>query len=184
MSRNRKRLVLLVSLIMIVLLLDQISKQWIIDNLYRGETIEPIPVLSDYFQLTYSQNNGAAFGFLPQAGDLFLVIAIFVVIALIIYYPRIPDEAIITRVATALVCGGALGNVVDRVRHEHVVDFIHYQIPGIISNVSNIADHAIVFGVLLILLDSWLLERNARKQEKESMIITAPETNSEHDNHI
>jgi signal peptidase II len=184
MSRNRKRLILLVSLILVVLLLDQVSKQWIIDNLHRGESIEPIPVLSDYFQLTRSYNNGAAFGFLPQASDLFLVVAIVVVISLLIYYPRIPDEATITRIATGLVCGGALGNVVDRVRHEHVVDFIHYQIPGIISNVSNIADHAIVLGVFLILLDSWLLERNAHKQEKETMMIAAPDTNSEHENRI
>jgi signal peptidase II len=61
-----------------------------------------------------------------------------------------------------LICGGALGNVLDRLQHGFVVDFIHYQIPGVISNVSNLADHAIVLGVILIYVDSWLMDRKGK----------------------
>ena len=83
------------------------------------------------------------------------------------FYDQIPDEAQITRIATGLICGGALGNAVDRIRHEHVVDFIHYQIPGVISNVSNLADHAIVFGVALILIESWRVDREEQKRKEQ-----------------
>ena len=61
--------------------------------------------------------------------------------------------------ATGIVVGGAIGNVIDRLQHGHVIDFIHYQIPGFVSNVSNLADHAIVGGVLLIIGESFWRER-------------------------
>jgi len=137
---------------------DQLTKRLVLAELDFGETAQPIPALVPLFQITLSYNTGAAFGFLPQAGDIFLVIAVIVIIAMIIFYPRLPDSARITRYGIGLVSGGALGNAVDRLDHGAVVDFIHYTIPGVISNVSNLADHAIVFGVLLILIESWRTE--------------------------
>jgi len=150
----RKWMILLI-MIALTLVVDQGTKQIIITQLYVGESVQPIPMLAPVFQITRSENTGAAFGFLSQASDIFLVIAIIVVIAMIAFYPRIPDKARITRYATGLVCGGALGNALDRLEHGAVIDFIHYTIPGVISNVSNLADHAIVFGVILILFESW-----------------------------
>lgn len=149
-------------LVLLIVSVDQISKRWIVDHLIPGEILQPIPALSAVFRITLSQNTGAAFGFLPQAADLFLIIAIIVMIAMIYLYPRIPQGATITRIAAGLVVGGALGNALDRLQYGYVVDFINYQIPGIISNVSNLADHAIVFGVILIFLDSWRMERAAK----------------------
>src|SRR5262245_36871103 len=101
----------------------------VVHDLVVGETRRLIPVLSPFFQITRSQNTGAAFGFLPQAGDLFLLIALIVVLGLLFFYPRIAPEAWITRIATGMICGGALGNAVDRIIYGNVVDFIHYQIP-------------------------------------------------------
>ncbi len=154
------RWIMLLAVISVVLLVDQVTKRLVVDNLSIGETYRPIPSLSPFFQLTRSQNTGAAFGFLAQAGDVFLVIAIIVVLAMLYFYPRIPDEARISRIATGFICGGALGNALDRIEYGHVVDFIHYQIPGVISNVSNLADHAIVLGVILIFIESWRSERS------------------------
>jgi signal peptidase II len=166
---NTRRLLRVAVIIFGVLALDQISKQLVIDNIAAGDTRDPIPALADYFQLTHSANTGAAFGIFANAGDFFLVLAIIVVLAMLYYYPHLPENATITRLATGLVCGGALGNAIDRIHHGYVIDFIHYQIPGVISNVSNIADHAIVGGVILILIDSYLLERTERRdQEAES----------------
>lgn len=150
----RKWVVLFV-MIALTLAVDQATKRIIIAQLQLGESVQPIPALAPVFQLTRSENTGAAFGFLAHASDIFLIIAIIVVIAMIAFYPRIPASARITRYATGLVCGGALGNAIDRIDHGAVIDFIHYTIPGVISNVSNLADHAIVFGVLLILFESW-----------------------------
>ncbi len=166
MSVRVKRWLLLIVLIGGVVAVDQMSKQHVIDSLLVGETVELVPALAPYFQITRSYNTGSAFGFLPEAGDLFLIIAVIVVIGLVLFYERIPDEASITRIATGLVCGGALGNAIDRIRHEHVVDFIHYRIPDVISNISNLADHAIVLGVILIFIDSLRLERAERRAAK------------------
>lgn len=158
----------LVIVVGVVLAVDQLSKRQVVQTLAVGQSVQPIPALSTLFQLTRSQNTGAAFGFLPQAGDIFLVIAAVVVIAMLYFYPRIPPGARWTQLATGLVCGGALGNALDRLQYGHVVDFIHYQIPGVISNVSNLADHAIVFGVLLLLIDGWRQERTEARPKGDA----------------
>lgn len=173
MSQNLRRWLLLLVTTGVVLGIDQITKRLVVDSMLLGETRRPIEFLAPLFQITRSFNTGAAFGFIPGASDLFLIIAIVVVIGLFFYYPRIPNEAKITRFATGLVCGGALGNAVDRLTYDHVVDFIHYQIPNVISNVSNLADHAIVLGVLLIVYDSWRLERLEKRREAILAEVTA-----------
>jgi signal peptidase II len=161
MNPSIRNWLLLIVTILIVLAVDQLTKGWIVQNIAPGDSRQPIAALSDFFQITHSANTGAAFGLFSQSGDLFLVIAVVVVGAMIYFYPRLPLDAGFTRVAIGLICGGALGNALDRLNYGHVVDFIHYQIPGVISNVSNLADHAIVLGVIIVLIDSWRLEHPA-----------------------
>ncbi len=145
----------LFGVIALVLLVDQVSKKWVLNQMFFGETLQPIPALVPYFQLTLTENRGAAFGFLPQASDIFLVIALIVIVAMVFFYPRLPARAWATRIGMGLIGGGALGNALDRLQYGAVIDFIHYQIPGLISNVSNLADHAILLGVIIILIQSW-----------------------------
>ncbi|MBC8099444.1 MAG: signal peptidase II, partial [Armatimonadetes bacterium] len=137
-----------------VLAADQLSKAWIVGRLALGETRQPIPALAPYFQITYSANTGAAFGLLPGVGDIIMLIAVAVVLGMLYFYPRIPAQPPWTRLAIGLICGGALGNVLDRLQYGYVVDFIHYQIPGVVSNVSNLADHAIVLGVIVVIIEN------------------------------
>ena len=144
-----------------VLLVDQISKRLIVSNLALYESVQPLPALYPYFQITRSFNTGAAFGFLANtgfSGVLFLGVALVVTVALLWNYVQLPPGALWSRFAIALVIGGALGNAIDRVLYGHVVDFIHYQIPNLISNVSNLADHAIVLGVVLMIITSWQMD--------------------------
>lgn len=159
MGRVGRSWLVLILIIAAVLVIDQATKRIVINTMRVGESRQPIPALVPYFQITRSENTGAAFGFLPQGGDVFLIIAVIVVSAMIYFYPRVPAQARLTQAAIGLICGGALGNALDRLEHGPVIDFIHYQIPGVLSNVSNLADHAIVLGVCLIFLDSWLAER-------------------------
>ncbi|MEO8394685.1 MAG: signal peptidase II [Chloroflexota bacterium] len=175
-SMIRKWLFLLV-IVALVLLLDQVTKQLVITHLRLGETFRPIPALTPFFQITRSENTGAAFGFLTQSSDLFLVIALVVVAIMLVYYPRLPEGVWLTRFAMGLVVGGALGNAFDRVSHGAVIDFIHYQIPGIVSNVSNLADHAIVLGVLIIVAQSW--RSDVAKDRAALPEATDPESESE-----
>lgn len=173
--RNRKitRWISLIVIIAATILIDQLTKAWVLANLVPGESVQPIPALFPLFQLTYSRNTGAAFGFLPQAGDIFLVIAVVVVAVMLFLFPRVPADQHITRWSMGLVIGGALGNALDRLQHGAVIDFIHYQIPGVISNVSNLADHAIVFGVIIIFIMSWRTDAAQKRAEQET---NAPET--------
>ncbi len=146
-----------------VLLADQASKALVVARLLPGQSFAPLPALASVFRITYSQNRGAAFGILPVAADFFLLIAFVFVIVLLWHYPRLAVSGPLTRFASGCICGGALGNAADRLQHGLVIDFIHYQIPGLVSNVSNLADHAIVLGALLLLLESWLPARRRQK---------------------
>lgn len=175
MTKSRSWL-LLVFIIGVVLLLDQVTKRAVVDHLHVGQTVRLVPALSPFFQITHSQNTGAAFGFLPQAGDIFLVIAVVVVVAMLVYYRRIAETDTLSRVAIGLICAGAIGNALDRLEYGHVVDFIHYQIPGVISNVSNIADHAIVIGVILLFIESWRSERRENSAVAEAVEGDAADT--------
>lgn len=150
-----------------MVIVDQISKQIVVRSLAPGESITPIPGLGSLLEITYIQNTGAAFGFLPQAGPLFLLIALVTVATMFSIYSRVPEKALLTRIAIGLICGGALGNVMNRLQYGAVIDFIHYQIPGVFSNVSNLADHAIVIGVILVFLSSWQSESSGVARDED-----------------
>ncbi|MBZ0292246.1 MAG: signal peptidase II [Anaerolineae bacterium] len=161
----RKWIVLLV-VVLGLLALDQWTKLAVIDHLALYETIQPIPALAPFFQITHTENLGAAFGFLPEARGFFVIVAVVVAVAMAYFYPRV--ETWVSRVAIGMICAGALGNGLDRIQRGVVTDFIHYQIPGLISNVSNIADHALVLGVITILLESWIRDRQKAASETDA----------------
>ncbi len=150
------------------LFIDQFTKYLARENLDLYESVQPIKPLGNFFQFTRTFNTGSAFGFLPEAGDIFLILAVVIIAAMLYFYPRIPEEALLTRLGTGLIVGGALGNALDRIQFEYVIDFIHYRIPGIISNVSNLADHAIVLGVTLLFIDNWRMDQQRQLAEQDT----------------
>jgi signal peptidase II len=160
---------LLLVTVAVTLTIDQITKQWVVTNLIMYESIEPIPAIGAFFRITRSFNTGAAFGLLSNASDIFLVIAVVIVAAMFWFYPRLPDGRWHVRVAMGLVAGGALGNAIDRLVYGHVVDFVNLRIPGVFSNVSNLADHAIVGGVLVIMIDGILRDRAEKKAARDAV---------------
>lgn len=155
MRPTRIHWAVLITIVGMILAVDQATKMLVESRLAPGETIAPIAALSEFFRITHSQNTGAAFGLLPQFGDIISVIAVCVSIGMVVAHARMPAGQWGKRIAMALVIGGALGNVIDRLRVGYVIDFINYRIPGVISNVSNLADHAIVLGVILLLILTW-----------------------------
>jgi signal peptidase II len=132
--------------------LDQLAKAWVVAHLDLGESRA---LLSDFLGITYTTNRGAAFSFLPQAGNVFLAIQLIFVVGALIYYPRLVGPRWLDRIGLGLVIGGAAGNALDRIRLGYVVDFVHIEIESVISNVSNFADHAIVLGVILLVMSEW-----------------------------
>ena len=115
----------------------------------RGESI---PVLGSFFKLTYIHNPGAVFGFTlggRTAHLLFALVAMGVVLAMLL---RFRKEHRWARVGLALVLGGAIGNVVDRIRFGEVVDFLDFGIPSFRWFVFNVADACVTVGAGLLLL--------------------------------
>jgi signal peptidase II len=147
----------------LVFVLDQASKLYFDSALTLYQQIVLIP---DYFSWTLAYNSGAAFSFLADAGGwqrwFFAVIAIVVSAVLIVWLKRLKAHETLLAVALALVLGGAIGNVFDRMVYGHVIDFIlvHWQnrwyFPAF-----NLADCAITLGAILLALDMFKPQKSA-----------------------
>lgn len=129
---------------LLVLIADQLSKLWVVHNFEPGESRI---VLDQVLYLTYVQNQGAAFGILPGRSWLFLVGALLVVVVFVILNSRRRQSKSV-QVITGLITAGALGNVIDRVRLQYVIDFFDLGW----WPVFNIADIAIVSGAILLII--------------------------------
>lgn len=136
-----------------VILFDQMTKQWVLGRFYLGEIL---PV-TDFFNLVLAFNRGAAFSFLAGAGGwqkwFFILLALAVSAWLGVMIRRHAAERLMP-LALALVLGGALGNVIDRLRLDAVVDFLDFHWAGWHWPAFNVADSAISVGVALLLWHS------------------------------
>jgi signal peptidase II len=140
-------------MVVLVLFLDQVSKYLVATWLSEGQSWDVAPWLSLLFRITPVTNTGAAFGLFPKLGDVFMATAVVVIVAILAYYRRLSDGHELVRLALGLQMGGALGNLVDRLRQGFVVDFIHFNYwPMRNWPVFNLADSAIVAGVVLLAL--------------------------------
>jgi signal peptidase II len=131
-----------------VLLLDQISKYMVLTNLDLGEMWNPVPFLRPFVTVTHVTNTGAAFGLFQGHSLFFSIVAVVVVVGIIAFYRYIPVDEALLRICLGLQLGGALGNLLDRVRLGTVVDFIDFKI----WPVFNLADTAIFTGVSILAL--------------------------------
>ena len=136
--------------------LDQLTKSIILEHFRLGETVS---VIGGFFNITYVQNRGAAFGMLSQASPafrvpFFLIVPMIALVSIAYIFRRIPDHDRKLACALSLVIGGAVGNLIDRATLGYVVDFLDfhwrwaYHFPAF-----NVADSAICIGVGLVILD-------------------------------
>jgi signal peptidase II len=144
-----------------VLLFDQLSKIGISNTMELYESIQLMPC----FQLTYVHNPGAAFSFLSDAGGwqrwFFIGLSSAVSVVLCLWLFRLPSNASWQSAGLALVLGGALGNLTDRVFYGYVIDFLDVYYKTWHWPAFNIADSAITIGVCLLLLDSFRQDQRA-----------------------
>jgi signal peptidase II len=138
----------------LVIVLDQLSKAWIINHFAFGESIAVLSV----FNLVLAHNTGAAFSFLNDAGGmqrwLFSIIAI-VASAWIIWLLRKHRGQVLFALALSMILGGALGNLIDRLAYGYVVDFLSFHWDEHYFPAFNLADSAITCGAFLLILDSF-----------------------------
>jgi signal peptidase II len=143
----------------LVILLDQWTKQIASTHLIYGEPQSVLPILD----WTLLHNHGAAFSFLSDAGGwqryLFTGLALFVAVIFVGWLLRLPKHAAILAVGIALVLGGAVGNVIDRMALGYVVDFISVYYDTHYFPAFNIADSAITVGTVLLIVDMLFLEK-------------------------
>ncbi|MBN1679119.1 MAG: signal peptidase II [Anaerolineae bacterium] len=155
----------LAAVTLLTILVDQVTKAYVVAHLPRYESWMPIDFIEPFFRFTHVRNTGASFGMFPDSGWVFSVIAVVVALVIIFYYRTLPQGILLIRLAMGLQLGGALGNnVIDRLRQGYVVDFFdvtHWP-------VFNVADSAIVMGVALLLLELYLQERRAARQQHDS----------------
>lgn len=145
----------------VVVVLDQLTKYLASASLEYGRPVELLPV----FDLTLLHNTGAAFSFLAGAGGwqrwLFALLAAVVSIVLVVWLKRLKAHETWLAIALALVLGGALGNLYDRVVLGYVVDFISVHYQRYYFPAFNLADSAITVGAIMLIIDTlWFSRRS------------------------
>jgi signal peptidase II len=149
------------SMVAILVVLDVITK-YIVE---RSLTLyHPVPVLGDFFRLTYIYNRGAAFGLSlgEYSRHFFLVLTVIALVVLFLWFRSTLASDRLRLFAIASVTGGAIGNLIDRVRHEHgVVDFLDFGLGNLRWPVFNVADIAVTVGALLLAVSLWKEEAEA-----------------------
>ena len=131
-----------------VLVLDQLTKAWILANV---DPVRGLAVVGDLVRLVLSRNTGALFGLFRDNATLFGLVSIVVIGAIAWYHGRAPRSALLST-ALGLLLGGAIGNLIDRIRLGYVVDFVDAGIGNLRWYTFNVADAAISTALLLLVL--------------------------------
>ncbi len=162
----------LILIVSVILILDQWTKAIVRANIPFGGQWMPLEWLAPYFRFVHWKNTGAAFGLFQGGGLIFGILAVVVARFIIVYYRSIPEDEKLMRIALSMQLGGALGNLIDRIRFGPVTDFISV---GTFP-VFNIADSCITVGVGLLILALWLSERKEKQRVDESTDFDSEQT--------
>ncbi|QXM05851.1 signal peptidase II [Crassaminicella indica] len=130
-------------LVLLIVILDQASKVMVQSKFLVNESV---PIIKNIFHLTYVQNVGAAFGILKNQKMFFILMTIFVIGGIVLFLHKHKNWHKLVPYSLSLIVGGAIGNLIDRVRLGYVVDFFDFRI----WPVFNIADISIVVGAVLL----------------------------------
>ncbi len=166
----KKKYILLLIIAGIVVALDQLTKIYIHTRFQLGESLV---VLENIFNFTYVRNYGAAFGFLAESHPMFREVFFLSMppIAVIIIFTilrTVKDDDLLQTSALSLICGGALGNYIDRLNYRYVIDFLDFHFYNRYSYPAfNVADSAIVCGVGILIL-VMLLEKKKTQVAQSS----------------
>lgn len=165
MSAVVNKKVLFVGVVGTIVVLDVLTKMWAMNTLTFGY---PVPVLGEFFRLTYTHNPGAAFGI--NIGEhsriFFLVLSLVALVVLGFIYRSTPTSDGLRLLAVALVSAGAIGNIIDRFRFEAgVVDFLDFGIGAHRWPIFNVADMAVSIGAVLLLISFYFEEKDGDEPE-------------------
>lgn len=141
----------MIILTILVLLLDFFSKYMISKLMIVNDSIS---LIDNFFSITYVKNTGAAFSIFSNNTILVIVISIFIIGLLIFYIYKNRGYNKIEDISYALILGGAIGNLLDRLIYGYVIDFLDFKIFSYDAPIFNLADTFIVIGVILFLINT------------------------------
>lgn len=141
--------------VLVLVLIDQLTKFWAVSTLIPYESLHIFPI----FNLTLAFNHGAAFSFLGDAGGwqrwLFIALALGVSVVLTIWLAKTSKSQHALTIGLILILGGAIGNVIDRIMLNYVVDFLDFHLYAWHYPTFNVADIAITCGAVILVWDAW-----------------------------
>lgn len=155
-------LIILISIIAGSILIDQVVKIIVSSTMSVGQTV---PVIEDIFHFTYIRNEGAAFGMLADHRWVFMIISTVAIGALLVYLFKFCKERMLTKIGIALIIGGGIGNMIDRIFLGYVVDMIDCRF--IDFYVFNIADSCVCVGAGIVIL-GFILDFVKEMKEKKA----------------
>lgn len=134
----------------IAFILDQIIKLLVMKLIHENQIITVIP---NFFFLTFVKNTGAAFSILEGKQLLLIMISVIFIIMINEYLKREENLKTLTVISYGLILGGVFGNLLDRIIHKSVIDFLSFKIVGYSFPIFNFADMCITIGILLLIID-------------------------------
>lgn len=142
---------------LLVFLADQVSKIWVLNTISYGEILH----VTNFFNIVLTYNHGVTFGMLKAYSNLqfYILSGAIIAVIVLVFAWWLKAENKLERYATALIIAGAIGNLCDRMRFRAVVDFLDFHINGWHWYAFNIADSAIVLGVILLIAESYLFKK-------------------------
>ena len=144
-----------------IIVIDQITKAWILYGLQLRE-VGRVEVWPPIFNFSFVLNDGVSFGLFGGGAARWALSVFSIVVAIALAWWALKAQRRLLVAAIGLVMGGAVGNVIDRIRFGGVVDFLDFSGTGLFPWIFNVADSAITIGVVLLILDSLLSERSVK----------------------
>jgi len=145
----------------ILVLADQVSKAIVVRTM---SLYESIPIIPNFFHFTYITNDGMAFGIdFPFGYFIFSTVSLLLTFFLFWYLWSVRNHSIVIRLGLAMIIAGAIGNLIDRIMLGEVIDFLDFMIRDFHWYVFNLADSYVTVGMVLLLIDSIILEKKREK---------------------
>lgn len=144
----------------VIIAIDQLTK-WLVVS--KMELYEQIPIIDNFFYLTSHRNSGAAWGILQDQMLFFYIVTVVVLVGVIYYMHTYAKGNKLLSLGLSFILGGAIGNFIDRLLHQEVVDFLDFIIFKYDYPIFNIADSALVVGVILVIITTFIDEKKKGK---------------------
>lgn len=145
----------------VIIFLDQVTKLLVVKFMELGESI---PLIDGFLYLTSHRNEGAAWGMLQGRMWLFYIITVFVIVVLVMFYKREAKTSLLLQISLVLLMAGAIGNFIDRLFFQKVVDFVDTVIFGYDFPIFNVADASLTVGVILMMIQIFFFDKGDKNE--------------------